>query len=624
MGVSRRGLTWWVVGGLAAAFVAHKVFHDFTPVRAPLSVAGFVAVFGGALWRVLCWHRADGEERAVERAFALAYVGCAVALLGFMVGTEDGVRWLGLDFSDPLLGLRFRRGFLVGSTIVLAASLLPALAAQWSLRVGEQDEPGATRVESMRVRESATSALSVALAGAFLAVGAYLTAAHDRTLDASFFKTSTPGTAVQEIVRSMAEPLRVLLFFPEANPVKDEVENYFRLLDAATDNVQVETHDRLSQPLVAADYEVRDDGTVVLMRGDRDERVYLPIQLGAARARLRILDGEIQSELLKLQRNQLFAYMTVGHGELNDPFREGGGATSESQPSVAALRSLLELLSYQVRDLGVRTGLGSRIPDDATVLMVLGPQRPFLDEEMSVVKEYLDRGGSLLMALEPDSDFDLGRLRDHLGIEYSSTTLADDQRHLRQTRTLADRRLIVTDRLSAHASVTTAGRRGVGSAILMAGAGHLTEASDVEGPTRRFVIQSIPSTFDDVNGNFQFDEASESRGSYNLAVAIEGPALQDGGTMRSLVYADADMFSDPVLTSLGMNAAIVADGIRWLGREETFAGETVSEADVPIVHTRAEDVAWFYAIIFGAPTLVLGLGLVVVYSPRWARRRRAA
>ena len=94
--------------------------------------------------------------------------------------------------------------------------------------------------------------------------------------------------------------------------------------------------------------------------------------------------------------------------------------------------------------------------------------------------------------------------------------------------------------------------------------------------------------------------------------------------MRSLVFADADMFSDGVLTSLGMNAAIAADGVRWLGREEAFAGETVSEADVPIVHTRGEDVAWFYAIIFGAPALVLGLGLVVVYSPRWVRRRRAA
>jgi hypothetical protein len=624
MGVSRRGLTWWVVGGLVAVFVAHKVFHDVTPVRLPLTAFGFLAVLGGTAWRVRSWLGADGDDRGVEQAFSLTYLGCSVALLGFMAGTEDGVRWLGLDFTDPLVDLRFRRGFLIGSAITLGASLLPALAAQWSLRAGEREEPGAARVESMRVRESATGALTVALAGAFLAVAAYVTAAHDRTLDASYFKTSSPGTAVQEIVRSLGEPLRVLLFFPEANPVQDEVSSYFRQLEGATGNVQVETYDRLSQPLVAREHDVRDDGTVVLMRGDRQERLFLPVELASARARLRLLDGDVQSELLRLQRDQLLAYVTVGHGELNDPFREGAASAAEGQPPLGALRSLLELLGYQVRELGLRTGLGSRIPDDAAVLLVVGPQRPFLEEEMSVVGEYLERGGSLLLALEPESEFDLGRLRAHLGVDYASTTLADDQRHVRQTRTIADRRLIVTDRFSVHASVTTAGRRGIGSGILMAGAGYLTEATDVEGPRRRFVIQSIPSTFADVNGNLQFDEATETRGSFDLAVAVEGPERDEGGSMRSLVYADADMFSDGVLTSLGMNAAIAADGVRWLGREEAFAGEIVSEADVPIVHTRGEDVAWFYAIIFGAPALVLGLGLVVAYSPRVARRRRAA
>jgi hypothetical protein len=465
MGVSRRGLTWWVVGGLVAVFVAHRVFHVVTPIRIPLSAFGFLAVLGGTAWRVRSWLGADGDERDVERVFALACLGCSVALLGFMVGTEDGVRWLGLEFADPLLDLRFRRGFLIGSSITLGASLLPALAAQWSLRAGERGEPGASRVESMRVRESATGALTVALAGAFLAVGAYVTAAHDRTFDASYFKTSSPGSAAQEIVRNLGEPLTVLIFFPEANPVQDEVSSYFRQLDAATGNVVVETYDRLSQPLVAAEHDVRDDGTVILMRGDRTERLFLSEELASARARLRLLDGEVQSKLLSLQRDQLFAYMTVGHGELNDPFREGAARPSGDQPSLGALRSLLELLGYQVRELGLRTGLGSRIPDDAAVLLVVGPQRPFLEEEMSVVEEYLERGGSLLLALEPDAEFELGTLREHLGIDYESTTLADDQRHLRQTRTLADRRLIVTDRFSAHASVTTAGRRGIGSGI---------------------------------------------------------------------------------------------------------------------------------------------------------------
>ena len=86
--------------------------------------------------------------------------------------------------------------------------------------------------------------------------------------------------------------------------------------------------------------------------------------------------------------------------------------------------------------------------------------------------------------------------------------------------------------------------------------------------------------------------------------------------MRALVFASSSLFSDAVLASLAPNAALVGDGIKWLGREERFAGVTESEADVPIVHTKAEDIAWFYATILGAPMLVLVGGLLGVHRRR--------
>ena len=42
----------------------------------------------------------------------------------------------------------------------------------------------------------------------------------------------------------------------------------------------------------------------------------------------------------------------------------------------------------------------------------------------------------------------------------------------------------------------------------------------------------------------------------------------------------------------------------------------MSEEDVPIVHTRSENIVWFYAIIFGAPALVIGLGVANLYGRR--------
>ena len=93
-------------------------------------------------------------------------------------------------------------------------------------------------------------------------------------------------------------------------------------------------------------------------------------------------------------------------------------------------------------------------------------------------------------------------------------------------------------------------------------------------------------------------------------------------SLLALVFASSSPFSEAVLTSLGNNAALVADGVRWLAREEELAGPVETEEDVPIVHTQEENVIWFHTTILGAPTLVLAFGLVGVYRRR--RRREAS
>ena len=160
---------------------------------------------------------------------------------------------------------------------------------------------------------------------------------------------------------------------------------------------------------------------------------------------------------------------------------------------------------------------------------------------------------------------------------------------------------------------------------MMDGPGRVSEAEDVEGLRITTIINALPSNYQDRNSNFQFDEETEERGSHGIAAAVERVAGGQNGEdargdgMRTLVYADADIFSDQILRSQMINAAVVADGIKWLGREEDFSGEVFSEADVPIVHTRSENVIWFYAIIWGAPLVVLGAGILVLYRRRSVR-----
>ena len=94
-----------------------------------------------------------------------------------------------------------------------------------------------------------------------------------------------------------------------------------------------------------------------------------------------------------------------------------------------------------------------------------------------------------------------------------------------------------------------------------------------------------------------------------------------------VVVSDADALSDATLmnpSNFNGNPQFVVDVLRWLGGEESFAGEVITTEDVRIEHTKQKDKVYFYLTIFGAPALVLGLGLFLTRRGRRAREGRKA
>src|SRR5690606_16744207 len=127
-----------------------------------LSGAGALLVLGCVGWRALAWRAAaeagDTEPRRVQGWLLLGYAGCALALVGYLVSSEDGMRWLGIELADEEARTRWRVSLQVLWATLLAVSLLPALGAQFAL--GEHRHAReAAGVESFRVLETARSGL---------------------------------------------------------------------------------------------------------------------------------------------------------------------------------------------------------------------------------------------------------------------------------------------------------------------------------------------------------------------------------------------------------------------------------------------------------------------------------
>jgi hypothetical protein len=494
-------------------------------------------------------------------------------------------------------------------------SALPIVMTEFSYNAVAR----APKLEVNRVRDAALSGIGLAGAIVFAFALVYIGTERDKKLDLSYFRTARAGESTHKIIRTLDQPVEVSLFFPPANEVRSEIADYFEDLKKESKLLEVKSYDRDVDPQKAKELSVSGNGIIVFGRGNHREQLAIGLDLEAARTQLKNLDRDVQQRLLKVARPARIAYFVTGHGERSfDPLND-----TDKRGTLRELRDLLSQQGYTVRTLGAAEGLAADVPNDATIVILAGPQKPLLTEEAAALVRYYQRGGRLLVALDPEEHQDEKELLAPLGLSFVPTILANDQIFYPRAHQPSDRANILTNMFSSHPSVTALGRYGGRAALLFVGAGHLEETKDKPKEVSiDLTVRSLPSTWDDQNGNFTFDTPPEQRKSWTLVAAAtlkkkeaKGlPNAKDEG--RALVLADSDMISD-AWVGAGGNPLLVLDGMKWLSGEEAITGEVSNESDIPIVHTRKQDVVWFYGSVFLAPALVILFGFLVT-------RRRTA
>jgi hypothetical protein len=218
-----------------------------------------------------------------------------------------------------------------------------------------------------------------------------------------------------------------------------------------------------------------------------------------------------------------------------------------------------------------------------------------------------------LVALDPESG-DEHELLEKFSVKYVPTVLNNDMAMARKTNQVSDRQNIVTATFSSHPSVTTLGRYGGRAPLILIGAGHFEELKDK--PKDLIIdttVRAHAATWNDLNGNFEFDKPAETRKAWELAMAItkKGKDKDKKDEGRIILAADSDFMSDGVIAAYG-NPAFLLDGAKWLVGDESITGEVSNENDVPIVHTKKQDQVWFYGSSFLGPAIVLAIGFFVV------------
>src|SRR6476469_7045925 len=144
---------------------------------------------------------------------------------------------------------------------------------------------------------------------------AYVSSERDKKLDLAYFKTSRPGEVTRRIVKGLDALIEVAVFFPAANEVRDEVDDYLGDLAKESSQLKVSHYDFDIDPIKAKEYGVTTNGILVFVRGAKKEQLGLPKDMEGARTALKTLDKEIQQRLLQVVKPPRTVGFTLGHGE---------------------------------------------------------------------------------------------------------------------------------------------------------------------------------------------------------------------------------------------------------------------------------------------------------------------
>ena len=286
-------------------------------------------------------------------------------------------------------------GFLgwIGSTLVFAAVLawlvspeqeslrrtlaLAGLACIVLYGAGHWREVGRS-FGRRQTRYGALAGTSILLVVAIVVALNYVLARQNQRWDLTEGGQYSLSDQTRQVLDTLAAPVRILVFArePDFPRFQDRLEGYaYR-----SSRVTIDYIDADRQPMLARQYDVQSYGTIVFEYEDRVERVDSDAEQDLTNALIKVVEGAQQT-----------VYFLEGHGEKThaDSNRDGYSTVSAA----------LELDNFEVDSL-VLAQQGA-IPDDATVVVAAGPQTDLLPGEIDALGAYLDRGGKLLLLLDP-------------------------------------------------------------------------------------------------------------------------------------------------------------------------------------------------------------------------------
>ena len=401
------------------------------------------------------------------------------------------------------------------------------------------------------------------------------------------------------VVKNLQDDLHIQAFVEGGiNPeLRDLLTNY----GYHSPKIKYELIDPDRQPELAERYHVTAYNTVRLEYGKESTTVSQPTEENLTNAIIKVTRGTRKT-----------VCFIEGHGEPD----------IDDVPNAHALSSVKQALSnenYEVKK--VLLASMPSVPDDCSVVVVAGPQKPYLDSEMSAFGAYLDGGGRAMLLLPPRNGAEFEPLLNKWGVKLGKDVVVDQVVRLFQGPALGLAPLVNT--YGTHDITRDFKQRTV---FPMTRSVH-ADAAGKKGLQVTELVKTSPSSWGetDLDALFQrseasFDPTSDSKGPVPVAVVTNADLKEMGsdkqGTTRLAVYGSVEFASNREVDGSYFNRDLLLNTVDWLaGQADLLSIRPRAVRASRVQFTADQGTVIFYLSVLLIPELLLIAGIAV-----WWRR----
>ena len=442
-------------------------------------------------------------------------------------------------------------------------------------------------------RIGANSVLMVLFFIGILAIVNFLTARHSIRWDLSENQNFSLSPQTHRMLRSLAHDVTITVFTREKDPgyqpYKERLDSYRQ----ASSKISVEFVDPERQPKIAQNYGITRTDTAVFESAGRSVRVSTPSEVELTGALIRV-SQDTKKRVLFLE----------GHGEPSLDDRERTG-----------LSAAKDILIKQGYDVGTLSLLKEEaVPDRTAILIVAGPRRPVTTEEQKRIHAYVEKGGHLLLLIDPDTQADLNPLLKQWGLGVGPGALVDLQDRLAQ----GDLTSLLVRTFTEH-EIT----QDLTAAVLFPLARHVTFDEQVGSawdyvPLARTSPNSWAET--DLKGRVvQLDEKEDVKGPLPMAAALAPKLAPEEGKPRpGIVLIGNSTFATNAYVNFPGNSDFFLRSAAWLAEERNILAIASKDSALrPFTPNPLQERALLYLQVVFLPATMVISGIIV-----WRKRRR--